>query len=117
MPAFISQNAQLIGVLVTVFGGLFAFIKWIDLRNRELKEKRYARYTELVGTIAGKRPDGVSPTMLDQIVAVWFLLEYKEYRKITKRIFHGPKFDQMANQNWISFVLPEIKAMLSELQS
>lgn len=63
---FITSNSSLLSVIVTVCGGLFGFIKWIDSRNSELREKRYVRYMELVGTIAGKN----KPNIMDQIIAV-----------------------------------------------
>lgn len=75
---FIAQNKELIGFAIAVVAGLFAFIKWIDTRNRELKEKRYRIYMDLIGVISGKRADSTTPNITEQIAATWFLLEYKE---------------------------------------
>lgn len=112
---FITENSQLISVLAIVTGGVFSLIKWLDTRNRELREKRYAKYMELISTISGDRPDGSTPRMTEQIAAVWFLLEYKEYTDITYKVFSYSDLDKLANQPWTEHVAPNIRLLLQEI--
>lgn len=113
----ISQNKDLIGFVIAIMAGLFAFIKWIDTRNRELKEKRYKIYMDLIGVISGKRTDSTTPNLTEQIAATWFLLEYKEYYEVTKKIFSGSDLKNMANKPWVDHVLPHIQNLINELDS
>lgn len=69
MLEFFAQNKDLIGIITDSLAGLFAFIRWLDTRNRELKEKRYNTYMNLVSIISGKRPDSSTPNMTEQIAA------------------------------------------------
>ncbi|MDD3183369.1 MAG: hypothetical protein PHD48_11290 [Alphaproteobacteria bacterium] len=112
---FITENSQLLSVLTAVIGGVFAFIKWIDIRRLELKEKRYSKYMGLISTISGNRPDGSTPRITEQIAAVWFLLEYKEYRKITYKIFSSSDLKDMANEPWTKHVVPHIDQLMKEI--
>jgi len=112
---FINQNKELIGFVVAVFAGLFAFIKWLDARNRELKESRYKTYMELIGVVSGKRKDSTIPNFTEQIAAVWFLSEYKEYYGITKKIFSAGDIDKMSSEGWVQHVLPHIRKLVNEI--
>jgi len=112
---FVSQNKDLIGLITVSIAGFFAFIKWIDNRNRELKEKRYRTYMDLIGLISGKRVDSSAPNITEQIAAVWFLLEYKEYYKTTKKIFSDSDFENMSNEAWVQHILPHIHKLLKEI--
>lgn len=112
---FISQNKDLIGLITVSIAGFFVFVKWIDNRNRELKEKRYKTYMDLIGVISGKRVDSTTPNLTEQIAAVWFLLEYKEYYEITKKIFSESDLENMANEIWVQHVLPHIYKLLKEI--
>ena len=69
----------------------------------------------LVSTISGKRADSTTPNITEQIAATWFLLEYKEYFDITKRIFSNSDLEKMANEPWVTHVLPHIKMLLKEI--
>lgn len=113
--AFVTENKDLIALLTVVFTGLFAFIKWIDSRDRELKEKRYQIYMNLISTVSGKRPDSTTPNLTEQIAAVWFLVEYKEYYTTTIRIFSDSDLEKMANEPWVEHVLPHIKKLLQTI--
>lgn len=112
---FITANTQLISTITIVFGGLFAFVKWLDSRNRELKEKRYSKYMELISIISGYHINGSTPKLTEQIAAVWFLLEYKEYQDITYKIFFSTDLEKIANKPWIDHVVPHIKLLLQEI--
>ena len=112
---FIGQNKELIGFVVAIIAGLFAFVKWIDARNRELKEERYKTYMDLIGVISGKRIDSSTPNLTEQIAAIWFLLEYKEYYEVTKKIFSDSDLENMANAPWVKHVLPHIRKLIKEI--
>jgi hypothetical protein len=115
MLEFITQNKDILGIITISVTGLFVFIKWIDSRNRELKEKRYETYMNLISVISGKRTDSTTPNLTEQIAAIWFLLEYKEYYNLTKRIFGDSELADMANEPWIKHVLPHIQKLLAEI--
>ncbi|HOO81245.1 MAG TPA: hypothetical protein PK513_01940 [Alphaproteobacteria bacterium] len=115
MLDFISENSQFLSVLTVTFAGLFAFIKWLDTRNRELKEKRYSKYMQLISVISGKREDSSPSNLPEQIAATWFLIEYKEYFEITKKIFSNSDLKEMADETWIKHVLPQMQSMLKEI--
>lgn len=115
MIEFITQNKDLIGIVTVSITGLFVFIKWIDNRNRELKEKRYETYMNLIGVVSGKRLDSTTPNITEQIAATWFLLEYKEYYDMTKRIFLDSDLENMANETWVKHVLPHINKIVKEI--
>ncbi len=112
---FITENKDLISVLTVSLTGLFVFIKWIDARNRELKETRYKTYMELIGVISGKRADSTAPNLTEQVAATWFLLEYKEYYPITRKIFSESDLENMANDIWVLHVSPHVKNLLKEI--
>lgn len=46
---FINQNKDIIEFVAAISGGIFAFIKWLDSRNRELKEND----TRYIWTLSG----------------------------------------------------------------
>lgn len=115
MLEFITQNTNLIGLITISFTGLFAFIKWMDSRSKELKERRYSTYINLVSVISGKRSDSTVPNITEQIAATWFLLEYKEYYNMTKRIFADSDLEKMANEPWVTHVLPHLNNLIKEI--
>ena len=111
----ISENNQLISTIVFALAGIFSVIKWLDTRNRELQEKRYSKYMDLISIISGNRSDSTTPRMTEQIAAVWFLLEYKEYKDITYKIFSYSDLDTIANEPWIQHVAPQIKLLIQDI--
>lgn len=113
--SFLNQNKELIGFVIAIMAGLFAFVKLIDTRNRELKEKRYKTYMDLIGVISGKRIDSTTPNLTEQIAAIWFLLEYKEYYEITRKIFSDSDLENMANAPWVKHVLPHIHKLIKQI--
>ncbi len=114
---FISQNKDFIGFVIAIIAGFFAFVKWIGTRNRELQEKRYKKYMDLIGVISGKRFDSTTPNLTEQIAAVWLLLEYKEYYETTKKIFSDSDLENMANEPWVKHVLPHIHKLMNEIST
>jgi hypothetical protein len=110
---FITENFQ---PLILVCGGLFAWVKWVDSRNREIKEKRYSTYMNLINIISGKCPDGRVVMLTEEIAAVWLLLEYKEYDNITRKIYSHQAVRNSTAQEWNETVLPTIDELLQELK-
>lgn len=54
--------------------------------------------------------------MTEQIAAVWFLLEYKEYASTTYKIFSSTDLETIANATWVQHVAPQIRLLLKELK-
>lgn len=115
MLEFITQNSPLLGIMTIAIAGLFGFIKWLDTRNNELKDKRYKTYMNLISVISGKRDDGSSTSLAEQIAATWFLLEYAEYYNMTRKIFENNNFKEMADERWVNHVFPHIEKLLIEI--
>jgi|GEM_PF-2925961 len=115
MLKFITENNSFILLMIGMISGTVGFIKWLATRQQEMKEKRYSKYMDLIGIIAGNRPDGNHAKMTEQIAAVWFLLEYKEYKNITYKIFSNTDLDDIGNEVWRSHMKPNIKLLLQEI--
>jgi hypothetical protein len=113
----ISQNNFLISVIIISITSLFAFIKWLDTRNREIKEKRYSKYRSLISTIFGKREDSSTPNLGEQIACVWLLEEYKEYYNTTSKILSNSDMKNMGDKLWVAHVFPHFKKLLEEIKN
>jgi hypothetical protein len=101
---------------LVVLGVIINFWKWVDTRNREIKEKRHSKYMELINLAVGKCPDGRQPMMPEEIAAVWFLLEYKEYYSITSKVFSD---DNVRNNQtvpaWNEQIRPAVDSLLEKI--
>ena len=96
---FISQNIDSITLIIAIFAGLFAFIKWIDSRNRELKNERYKKYMQLIrviSVISRPRKGGIT----EQVASVYMLLEYKKYYKITLKVLDNDLWNKETDTQW-----------------
>lgn len=111
---FISSHTGALTALLTVAGGVFAFFKWLDARALEQKEKRRQRYERLIDIIIGQEIEGRKPVVLQQIVAVWMLSEFKEFEHITRKIFIDRDPKGSSTEAWLTQIYPEILKMLSE---
>jgi len=111
---FISSNAAALTVLLTEAAGVFAFVKWLDARALEQKEKRRQRYERLIDIIIGQEVNGRKPVVLQQIVAVWMLSEFKEFEHITRKIFVDRDPKGSSTEAWLTQIYPEILKMLGE---
>ena len=111
---FLLSHTGALTALLTVAGGIFAFIKWLDARSLEQKEKRRQRYERLVDIIIGQEIDGRKPVVLQQIVAVWMLSEFKEFEYITRKIFIDRDPTNGSTEAWLTQIYPEIRKMLGE---
>lgn len=105
-------------IIAAIFAGFFAFIKWIDARNRALKNERYKQYIRHIKILSGsKETDQSTICMTEQIAAAWFLVEYKEFHLITIKILDNDDLEKMSNEPWKKFVLPHIKKVISEVKN
>lgn len=118
MFEFISANSDNITLLIAIFAGLFGFVKWLDARTLKVKNERYDKYIQLIRVLSGSRDNkDASICMTEQIASAWLLLEYKEYYPITLKILDNPDLERMSNEPWQKFVLPQIKLVISEINS
>lgn len=116
MLELIAQNNNQITMIVAIVAGLCAFLKWLDTRNQNVKNERYNKYIQLIKVLSGsKENDSASICMTEQIASAWFLLEYKEYYKITLKILDNDDLQNMSNKPWQNFVLPQIKLVVQEI--
>ena len=117
MLELISENNAYITLIIAIGAGLFAFVKWIDSRIQNLRNERYKNYMQLIGTLSGsKENDEYLIAMTEQIAAVWFLLEYKEYYDITLRILDIKELEKMSDSNWQEFVAPQVRLLIEEIK-
>ncbi|PCH98594.1 MAG: hypothetical protein COB76_06915 [Alphaproteobacteria bacterium] len=118
MFELIGNHADQITIIIAIFAGLFAFIKWLDTRNQTLKNERYERYIQHIRILSGsKENEGAFICMTEQIAAAWLLLEYSEYFEITLKILDNPDLEKMSNEPWQQFVLPQIKQVIADIKS
>ena len=93
--------------LVVVIGGIFAFWKWWDQRNRELSERRFEQYWKLVDV------SQESPSLAKQKVALLLMKRFPEFSAETiafletAAILRGACVDQ--NTDTIDEVLDHLK--------
>ncbi|MBI5910692.1 MAG: hypothetical protein HY848_12165 [Betaproteobacteria bacterium] len=85
MMEFISTNSALLGVIITVCGGVFAFIKWNDQRRRELQERRFEQYWKLLNVSQEKK------VLAKHKVALLLLKKYPEYGSETIEFLEDAK--------------------------
>lgn len=115
---FIINHAEQLTIIFAICAGLFAFIKWLDARNQQLKNRRYECYMQHIRLISGlKNKDGLQTGPTEQIASAWLLLGYPEYFDITLKIFDNPDTLNIFNDNWKKIVLPQIKEVIGEIKS
>lgn len=82
-----------------------------------MRDKRFENYMQLMRTLAGIKPDGSgSVAVTEQIAAIWFLLEYKEYHHITLRILDNSDLEEFAGDTLKRLVLPQIKLLVEKIK-
>jgi hypothetical protein len=93
--------------IVVIVGGLFAFIRWLDQRQRELKERRFEQYWKLLDTSQN------DPHIAHQKVALLLLKRYPEFKNETQHFLSDAK---NRNDPWTQNNIGEIDAVLKDLQ-
>jgi hypothetical protein len=71
--------------MVTVAALAAGAVQWFDLRRRELRQRRWVEYNTLLAQVSGVRPDGSKVQAMEQIVAMYQLLQFEEYAFLTVR--------------------------------
>jgi hypothetical protein len=87
-------------------GGLFAFIKWRDQRQRELQEKRFAQYWMLVDA----SQDGKFSAK--QRIALLLLKQFPEYSKETVSFLNEATHEG----GWATMYQKQIKEVVDYLE-
>lgn len=95
--------------MIAAGAGLFGFLKWIDVRRREIADQQFKRVFELLSIVSGQYPDGRGARIIDQIAAVWLLREFPAYGDTVRRALSGDWSSGMAAQNFLDHVAPEIE--------
>ncbi len=86
---FIKEYSVPIAIVVSLFGGLFKFWQYIDVKRTELKQKRFENYHKLIERLTAPL-SGHEDTYIDvQKATVFELRNYPEYTDVTKDIFNG----------------------------
>lgn len=86
---------QIITSLGVIVSGLFALVRWLDQRKRELAERRFEQYWKLVDVCLE------TPKLGKQKTALLLLKRFPEYREETIAFLTDAKTrgDPWANQN------------------
>ena len=109
---FVLQNINSITLIIAIFTGFFAFVKWVDSRNREIRREERKEYIKLISAITG----GIN--ISEQVASVWMLLEYKKYYRTTLKVLDNDLWGQSkAPDIWKKYVLPAIKDCIEEIKS
>jgi len=108
----IANGVQLITVVTPIAAGLFALLKYLDVRNRELKAERYKSYAELIRTLSGIKPDGSRAFLVEEIQAVYQLEEFDEFKSISIAILEA----SMAQPEWEAAMGQYAKRVLENLK-
>jgi hypothetical protein len=77
--SFFTSHFPSLAAIGVVASGLFAFIKWYDLRNRELRQRNWSDYQEALETVWGRTTSGGDVASSRQIAAVYRLVRFKEF--------------------------------------
>jgi hypothetical protein len=115
---FIADNTSQITTLISVGVAFFGLIKWLDARNKALRNERYENYLRLIKIISGSRENPHTQIgITEQMACLWLLLEYKEYYEITLKILDNDVLEELSNDAWRKAVLPQIKDLVQEIRS
>jgi hypothetical protein len=77
LPQVIHWITQNLTYLAAIAAGLIALIKYLDQRQRELREQRFEQYWRLIDTCVE------SPMLAKQQIALLLLKRYPEYQNET----------------------------------
>jgi len=85
---FLENYSSTITIIITVLGGIWAFIKFREY----LKDKRFKTYHELIDELVNETRNPDKVIKLDRQIAVIFeLRNFTNYYPVTKRILTGLK--------------------------
>lgn len=89
---WIGANADALAIVVPILGAvgsaLWAFLSYIDLKKREVREKQLQLYHDLVRKLVSP-PAGSNMKLDSQIAIVYELTNFPDYFPLTARILEG----------------------------
>lgn len=106
----VNTNIGIISLVVTlilaIIPAIWAYIKHLNLKSKELKFERYKMFHELIKGLIEPSASGQSVPLDRQIIIVYELREYKEYYELLHRMLVGLR---------IQWNAPEFKRLIDEL--
>ena len=108
----IANSVQLLTIATPIAAGLFALLKYLDVRNRELKAERYKSYANLIRTMSGIKPDGSRAFLVEEIQAVYQLEEFEEFKNISIAILEA----SLAQPDWEAAMGEYARKVLEKLK-
>ncbi len=100
---FLELHSVSIAIVVSLFGGLFKFWQYIDIKRSELKQKRFENYHKLIERLVSPIPNSEQMSLDIQKAIVFELRNYPEYKKVTQDILGG----------WLEMA-PKLKELIRE---
>ena len=98
MWTLINQNSGAISIVLTVIAAIYtlgkmltSFLSYMDLKKKEIHERRLNLYHDLVARLVSPGPSGSAPKLDSQIAIVYELCNFPEYYPVTNRILQGLK--------------------------
>ena len=105
------NNAQIlsiiVAILVAVVPALWTFIRYLNLKNKELQHERFKIYHELIRELVQPDTPGQPMSMDRQIAVVFELRNFKEYYELSLRMLEG------LYETWAD---PRFSRLLKEIQ-
>ena len=90
---WLNQNAQTLSIIVTILVALipaiWSFIRFINLKSKELRHERFKIYHGLIRELVQPDTPGQPMSMDRQIAIVFELRNFKEYYELTLRMLEG----------------------------
>ncbi len=108
----IANGVQLLTIVTPIAAGLFALLKYLDVRNRELKAERYKSYADLIRTLSGIKPDGSRAFLVEEIQVVYQLEEFEEFNGISIAILEA----SLAQPEWEAAMGEYARKVLEKLK-
>ena len=106
---WLTANAQIISIIVAiltaVIPAVWTFVRYLDLKNKELQHERFKIYHELIRNLVEPDASGQRMSIDRQIAVVYELRNFKEYFEVTLRMLEGlretwndPRFERLRNE-------------------
>lgn len=92
---WVNQNGQtlaiIVAILIAVIPAFWSFLRYLNLKNKELQHERFKIYHELVRELVQPDTPRQSMSMDRQIAVVFELRNFEEYYEVTLRMLEGLK--------------------------
>jgi hypothetical protein len=76
---FLASHFPSLAAIVAIGGGLFASVKWYDIRNRELRQQNWNDYQEALDIVWGRDLQGQDISAARQLAAIYRLTRFPEF--------------------------------------